>query len=42
MDSVIEITGLKKKYDNKFELGEINLDIPGGVIARINWRKWSW
>ena len=35
MDSVIEITGLKKKYDNKFELGEINIDIPSGVIVGL-------
>ncbi len=35
MDSVIEITGLKKKYDNKFELGEINIDIPSGSIVGL-------
>ncbi len=35
MDSVIEITGLKKKYDNKFELGEIDIDIPSGSIVGL-------
>ena len=35
MESVIEIKNLKKKYDNKFELGEININIPGGTIVGL-------
>ena len=42
MSNAIEIKNLKKKYDNNFELGEINLEIPNGYIigsdinSRIN------
>lgn len=35
MNSVIEIKELKKKYDDKFELGEINIDIPSGSIVGL-------
>lgn len=35
MESVIEIKELKKRYDNKFELGEINIDIPNGSIVGL-------
>lgn len=35
MKNVIEIRNLKKKYDNNFELGEINLDIPSGYIIGL-------
>ena len=33
MKKMIEIKNLKKKYDNQFQLGEINLDIPSGCIV---------
>lgn len=32
MKNIIEIKGLKKKYDKEFQLGEINLNIPSGYI----------
>lgn len=35
MQNIIEIKNLKKKYDNKFELGEISIDIPGGTIVGL-------
>ncbi len=35
MENIIEIKNLKKKYDDKFELGEINLNIPKGVIVGL-------
>ena len=35
MNNVIEIKKLKKKYDNNFELGEINLEIPSGYIIGL-------
>lgn len=35
MKNVIEIRNLKKKYDNNFELGEINLDIPSGYVIGL-------
>ncbi len=35
MNSVIEIENLKKRYDNKFELGEINLNIPSGYVIGL-------
>ena len=35
MKNTIEIKGLKKKYDNDFQLGEINLDIPSGYIIGL-------
>lgn len=35
MSNVIEIKKLKKKYDNNFELGEINLEIPSGYIIGL-------
>ncbi len=35
MNSVIEIRNLKKKYDNSFELGEINLNVPSGYIIGL-------
>ena len=35
MKNVIEIKNLKKNYDNTFQLGEINLDIPSGCIVGL-------
>ncbi len=35
MNNAIEIKKLKKKYDNNFELGEINLEIPSGYIIGL-------
>lgn len=35
MENIIEIKNLKKKYDDKFELGEINIAIPKGVIVGL-------
>lgn len=35
MKNVMEIKKLKKKYDNNFELGEINLEIPSGYIIGL-------
>lgn len=35
MENIIEIKNLKKKYDDKFELGEIDIKIPKGVIVGI-------
>ena len=35
MKNVIEIKNLIKKYDNQFELGEINLNIPSGCIIGL-------
>ena len=35
MENIIEIKNLKKKYDDKFELGEIDITIPKGVIAGL-------
>ena len=35
MNNVIEIKKLKKRYDNNFELGEINLDIPTGYVIGL-------
>ncbi len=35
MENIIEIKNLKKKYDDKFELGEISLSIPKGVIVGL-------
>lgn len=35
MKNVIEIKNLIKKYDNEFELGEINLKIPSGCIIGL-------
>lgn len=35
MKNIIEIQGLKKKYDNQFQLGEINLNIPKGCIIGL-------
>lgn len=35
MKNAIEIKKLKKKYDNNFELGEINLEIPSGYIIGL-------
>lgn len=35
MKNAIEIKNLKKKYDENFELGEINLEIPGGYIIGL-------
>ena len=35
MSNVVEIKKLKKKYDNNFELGEINLEIPSGYIIGL-------
>jgi len=35
MENIIEIKNLKKKYDDKFELGEIDISIPKGVIVGL-------
>ncbi len=35
MENIIEIKKLKKKYDDKFELGKIDLAIPKGVIVGL-------
>ena len=35
MKNIVEISGLKKRYDNDFELGEISLDIPSGCIIGL-------
>ena len=35
MENIIEIKNLKKKYDDKFELGEIDIRIPKGVIVGL-------
>ncbi len=35
MENIIEIKNLKKKYDAKFELGEIDITIPKGVIVGL-------
>lgn len=35
MKNAIEIRKLKKKYDDNFELGEINLDIPSGYVIGL-------
>lgn len=35
MEKVIEIRNLQKKYDKKFELGKIDIDIPGGMIVGL-------
>ena len=35
MKNSIEIRKLKKKYDDNFELGEINLDIPSGYVIGL-------
>ena len=35
MKNAIEIRNLKKDYDNNFELGEINLDIPSGYVIGL-------
>ena len=35
MTNIIEIKNLVKKYDNKFTLGSINLEIPSGVIVGL-------
>lgn len=35
MKNIVEVKKLIKKYDSKFELGPINLDIPGGMIVGL-------
>lgn len=35
MENIIEIKNLKKKYDDKFELGKIDIAIPKGIIAGL-------
>lgn len=35
MENIITIKNLKKKYDDKFELGKIDIDIPEGVIVGL-------
>lgn len=35
MKNVIEIKNLIKKYDSKFQLGEINLEIPNGYVIGL-------
>lgn len=35
MDNILEIKDLKKKYDNNFELANLNIEIPKGVIVGL-------
>ena len=35
MENIIEIKNLKKKYDDKFELGKIDIEIPKGIIVGL-------
>lgn len=35
MENIIEIKNLKKKYDDKFELGKIDISIPKGTIVGL-------
>lgn len=35
MENIIEIKNLKKKYNDRFELGEIDVTIPKGVIVGL-------
>ena len=35
MENIIEINGLKKKSDDKFELGKIDISIPKGIIVGL-------
>ncbi len=35
MENIIEIKNLKKRYDDKFQLGEIDVAIPKGVIVGL-------
>jgi len=35
MKNAIEIKNMVKKYDTKFELGEINVEIPSGIIVGL-------
>ena len=35
MENIIEIKNLKKKYDDKFELANIDISIPKGIIAGL-------
>lgn len=35
MENIIEIKNLKKKYDDKFKLGKIDITIPKGVIVGL-------
>lgn len=35
MENIIEIKNLKKKYDDQFELGEIDIKIPKGIIVGL-------
>lgn len=35
MENIIEINGLKKKYDDKFELGKIDISIQKGIIVGL-------
>ncbi len=35
MKNAIEINHLIKKYDSKFQLGEINLKMPSGTIIGL-------
>ena len=35
MENIIDIKNLKKKYDDKFELGKIDISIPKGVIVGL-------
>ena len=35
MENIIDIKKLKKKYDDKFELGKIDISIPKGVIVGL-------
>lgn len=39
MKNAVKIKGLKKKYDNTFKLGEINLNIPSGCIVGWIWEN---
>ena len=35
MKNAIEIKNVIKKYDMKFQLGELNLNIPSGMITGL-------
>ena len=35
MNKAIEIKNLVKRYDDNFQLGELNLDIPSGEIIGL-------
>ena len=35
MKKAIELKSVVKRYDDKFQLGEISLDIPSGIIVGL-------